>query len=488
MIVMCVNQTIFLISKHRLNVFKKKFNWKGEDSMKILKMEKPRRFITILISALMLIQLTAFVSNSIAWVPVPPTPATKLDVEVDVGSIHFNGETVEFYVLVALAGEPIDVDALNASLYYSGALFENVDASVEHVDTGLYRIPYIIPTDADSGTYALVVNATYCVFDGCTPRTFNGTALKSFLLSQTLTGWNALLTEIRDTVAVIKTDVGTIQISLENINATIIDVDEKIVTIETDIGIIKANIDIIGLTLTEIEGNITTINTSIGNIEGNITSIQGDIVTITTNIGQIQVNLNQMNSTLVEINGTIATIQTNIGNITTNVNNILLNITQIQGNNTEITTILGDLEGSILTIQEDVITINTNIGQMQVSLNQINAKLAEINGDVATIQTDIGTIETSINNINAKVTSIQGDTATISTALGDLNGTILEIQGDIATIKTDIGEIKVTLNEMNTKVEEGIDPTSVGIVLAAIAIIAVVTVGAFVLRRRKKGA
>ena len=362
--------------------------------MEILATKKTRTFLSVLICAIMLIQLAAFVSTSDAWVPVPPTPATKLDVEIDVGSIHFNGETADFYVLVSLAGEPIEVDALNASLYHNGILYANVDAFVEHVDAGLYRIPYTIPTNAVSGTYALVVNATYLVFGGCIPRSFNGTALKSFLLSQTLTGWNAWLTEIRDTVATIKTDVGTIQLSLDNINATLISIDENVVTIETDIGIIKTNIATIGLTLTKIEGNITTISTSIGNIEGNITSIQGDIVTITTNIGQIQVNLNQINSVLIELNGTIATIQTTIGNIETNVNNILLNITSIQGNTTEISTILGDLEGSILAIQEGIITINTTIGQMQVNLNQINANLVELNGDVATIQTDIGTIQT----------------------------------------------------------------------------------------------
>jgi hypothetical protein len=41
---------------------------------------------------------------------------------------------------------------------------------------------------------------------------------------------------------------------------------------------------------------------------------------------------------------------------------------------------------------------------------------------------------------------------------------------------------------MNTSIEEGIDPTSVVIVLAAIVVIAVVTVGALVLRKRKSTA
>ena len=39
---------------------------------------------------------------------------------------------------------------------------------------------------------------------------------------------------------------------------------------------------------------------------------------------------------------------------------------------------------------------------------------------------------------------------------------------------------------MKRKVEEGIDPTSVGIVLEAIAVIAIVTGGAFVLKHSRK--
>jgi hypothetical protein len=69
-----------------------------------------------------------------------------------------------------------------------------------------------------------------------------------------------------------------------------------------------------------------------------------------------------------------------------------------------------------------------------------------------------------------------------------LEGTILSIQDDIATIKTDIGEIKVTLDDMSTSGQQGIDPTSVGIVLAMVIVIAIFTVAALVLRKRGKSA
>jgi hypothetical protein len=109
-------------------------------------------------------------------------PSGPLDVEADVGSIHFNGETADFYVLVSLQGIPTNA-TVNTTLYFEGAFYANLTSLVQYVDTDLYRIPYPIPCEASTGTYALVVN----VYN----EVFVGTTLKSFLLSQTLTGWNA---------------------------------------------------------------------------------------------------------------------------------------------------------------------------------------------------------------------------------------------------------------------------------------------------------
>ncbi|MCJ7561014.1 hypothetical protein MUO79_10430, partial [Candidatus Bathyarchaeota archaeon] len=147
-----------------------------------MKVKKTRAFISILVCALLLVQLTTFVSISQACTPVPPKPEVKLDVEADVGSTHFAGEVAEFYVLVSLSGNPTNA-SIKASLYYNGTLHANLSGLVQYVTTGLYRIPYTIPNNASAGTYALVVNASY--------YTVEGTALKCFLLSQTLTGWNA---------------------------------------------------------------------------------------------------------------------------------------------------------------------------------------------------------------------------------------------------------------------------------------------------------
>jgi len=199
-----------------------------------------------------------------------------------VGSIHFRGEMAEFYILVSYLGKPIDAE-ISAMLYYNGTLLVDLSTFVEHVATGLYIVQYSIPMEALAGTYALVVNASHC--------TLNGTTLKSFLLSQTLTNWNAWIIDIQGNLATIKTDVGTIKVSLEAINARLVGIDGRIAIIETDLGTIKADIDSIELRLTSIEGDIAIMNSTMGNIKGTIVSIQEDIATIKTDLGNITLSL-----------------------------------------------------------------------------------------------------------------------------------------------------------------------------------------------------
>ena len=271
------------------------------------KFRKTYLSIMILACTILLLQSAVFnISMASACCPVGAT----LDVEADVGSIHFRGEMAEFYILVSYLGKPIDAE-ISAMLYYNGTLLANLSAFVEHVATGLYMVQYSIPMEAVAGTYALVVNASHC--------TLKGTTLKSFLLSETLTNWNARIIDIQGSIATINTNIGLIQIDISAINAT-------------------------------------------------LQSINGTLVTIQSNIGEIQVSLSQINAKLTALNGTVATIQTDIGIIKTSLEDIKLNITSIQGNIANINTTLGDINGTIVSIQEDIATIKTDLGNITVSL------------------------------------------------------------------------------------------------------------------------
>ena len=63
--------------------------------MGILKIRKTRAF-SILACTILLLQATAFVSLSQAVITVPSEPEVKLDVEADVGAMHFKVKLLTF--------------------------------------------------------------------------------------------------------------------------------------------------------------------------------------------------------------------------------------------------------------------------------------------------------------------------------------------------------------------------------------------------------
>ncbi len=301
---------------------------------------------------------------------------TTLDIEVEVGSIHFRGEMAEFYILVSCLGSPVDAN-INATLYYNETLYENLTDDINPIITGFYRIPYTIPTDASPGTYALIVEANYLSLEGV--------SLQSFLLSPTLTGWNALLIDINGTVGTLKTDLGSIEVKLDAINATLKSIEGRIGTIETDIGTIKTDVSVINATLKSIEGRIAiiesdlgTIKTDITSINGSLTSIEGNVATIETEIGTIKTDTNSINANIIAMNGTLVTIQTDIGSTQTNISSINARLTA--------------LDGTLATIQTEISTITGTI--------------TSILGDIATIETDIGTIEATLEGWTGGTTSL----------------------------------------------------------------------------------
>ncbi|MCK4313129.1 hypothetical protein KAW04_00020, partial [Candidatus Bathyarchaeota archaeon] len=316
---------------------------KEKGYMLTVKFGKTFRLVMTLACAIFLLQSIALnVSIAHSCLPLVGT----LDVEADVGSIHFRGEMAEFYILVSYLGKPVEAE-ISAILYYNGTMYVDLSAFVEHIATGLYRVPYTIPMEASAGSYALVVGAsspwlkwnklTISLAGSCalvvgpSHRTLEGTTLESFLLSSTLTSWNAWITDVHGNLTTIKTDIGTIKLSLESLDVKLASIDGRIFAIETNMGTIKADIDDIDLRLTNIEGDMVTMSTALGDINGTIVSIQGDVANIKTDIGFIQTDISAIKVTLQSINGTIVTIQSNIGLIQVSLNQINATLTSLNG-------------------------------------------------------------------------------------------------------------------------------------------------------------
>ena len=109
---------------------------------------------------------------------------SPLDVQVDVGSLYFKGETAEFFLQTSFKGVPVDVTSMHITLHKPDGTAETLTA--QRIATGLYKIEYLINGKGSMlGTYTLVVEASYH------SETVNavGTSLKTFIVKSPWKEW-----------------------------------------------------------------------------------------------------------------------------------------------------------------------------------------------------------------------------------------------------------------------------------------------------------
>jgi PKD repeat protein len=210
----------------------------------------------------------------------------ELAVNIDVGSLHFAGELADFYMLVSEFGKPINATSTKALLYYNGSVFADLTTVTDRISTGLYRIPYEIPANAEPGTYTLVVEAEY--------YSIKGTNLKSFLISSTLSGF---VTDITQGIATVSNGLTEVKVNLTAINARLINIEGKIGIINSTLGTLKTD--------------ITTLNVTLTNLIVN--SKREILANVTTSLNTLTVTLDAIDAKIVAVNGTVATISTTLG-------------------------------------------------------------------------------------------------------------------------------------------------------------------------------
>jgi thermitase len=206
-------------------------------------------------------------------VPFTVVDVTPLDVQIDVGEIHFRGEIAEFCAQTSFKGKAVNATITSAVLYRPDET--TVDLTAQLVATGLYKLSYTIPADATTGTYTLVIDAEY------TTDTVqaSGTSFKCFLISPTLTYTNAYVVEIKENIAtVVIPDLGAIKLNLTAMNVTLSDIFLKVIAIN---------------------GTTATIQTTIGIVNGTVAgTLSGDMATIVVpGLGEIQADISSLKET-----------------------------------------------------------------------------------------------------------------------------------------------------------------------------------------------
>ena len=250
-----------------------------------------------------------------------------ITVNIDAGTIYFGGEIAEFYIQTSIWGKPVNVDIITATIYFGTQ--QQTPSSIEQIDTGLYRITYSIPLTASEGEWLLSVQAEL--------GELSGTNIKGFLISSTLTGWNAQLISISNGIATIQTDVGIIKTNLTTINANVITVQNGIATIMTDLGTIKTSLSAINAAIVGVQSGIVTLSTDVGTIKTSLSAInaaivgvQSGIVTLSTDVGTIKTSLSAINATIIDIKDGIATLSTDLGEVQVSVDQLSTDTAEVK--------------------------------------------------------------------------------------------------------------------------------------------------------------
>ena len=217
--------------------------------------------------------------KEVASAPLTIVDNSALDIDVNVGAVHFRGEMAEFYVMTAFGGRLVNAKLDAARLYYSeGNASLDLGPNVESVATGLFRISYAIPSNASQGTYTLVVQA----YHYATSVEAYGAGSSSFLISPTLTSEKAQIIDISGKIGtVLIPDLGVIKANLTAINARLMDIQGTEATIHSDIGTLKTTTDVINAEVTSIEGNVATISSDLGTVKTHVTTTEFQLETAT---------------------------------------------------------------------------------------------------------------------------------------------------------------------------------------------------------------
>jgi multisubunit Na+/H+ antiporter MnhG subunit len=194
-------------------------------------------------------------------------PRTPIDVDIDVGTIYFRGEEAEFTILTSDYGKAVDTTNMKAYLHYHGSLFADLTNQIQHVTTGLYRIVYMIPPNAEGGTYNLLVEGEF--------YEAKGTRIKGFLISSTLEGMDASITEIKDNIAtIVLPSLDQIKVNITAVNARLVDVQGTVATLSSTLGLIQTDVANLKANVASVSGTTATLSTALGDVDMKLGNVQ----------------------------------------------------------------------------------------------------------------------------------------------------------------------------------------------------------------------
>jgi uncharacterized protein YqgV (UPF0045/DUF77 family) len=315
-----------------------------------------------------------------------------LDVKIDVGALLFRGETAEFYIAVLREGVLTDPTTFTSVVLWKPD-GTSVTLTPTKFDTGLYKIAWPVPDTADTGTYTLVVSASYVV----AAEEYRGASMKSFLVSAKLTGWDTTLSEIKTTVTDIWGKVDT------EIDAIIGYVDE----VESSLATMNVNLTNIATSVADVKSYlVNTIKPSLDAIKAKTDTI------VWTDISDIKGYVDEVESLLKDTTYGLSAIKTAV--------------------DTAVTTLGDKIDTAVTTLSAKIDTAVTDIS------SAITTAASDVKSKIDTAVTTIsGEIDTAVSDIEAAITSAANDVKSkVDAAVTTISGEIDDVSAEIAALTT----------------------------------------------------
>ena len=113
---------------------------------------------------------------------------------------------------------------------------------------------------------------------------------------------NIMNVTIRNGVALLKTDLGTLKADLSTLNAKIVKVEGNVVVLSSAIGEIRTSLSSINAKLEKIEGNVASIYTDLGLLKGELKEVVNGTAIVRTSIGELKIKIPKQLEELQNIN------------------------------------------------------------------------------------------------------------------------------------------------------------------------------------------
>jgi len=269
------------------------------------------------------------------WFKVPDVPdriytITATDVDGNSASAPFvvPGPVIFLTPNTTVGSSIVTVTGFGFQPRWPVAITINETATIDIIYAGM-MLGQTFPDEYGSFEFSFVLPITKPGVYNVTANRVEGTP-QGFMITEAET-WAFLtvvdlvmdkLIEMQGDIAVIETEVGQIEVKLDDINAKLLLIQEGIAVIQTKIGTIQAGLTDINATLVSIKENTATINSTIGLIQTDIADIQLNVTRINGNIATIQTTLDTIEGKITSVEGNIATIETYIGTVKTDISNV----------------------------------------------------------------------------------------------------------------------------------------------------------------------